>query len=169
MTNIARCFVVWGVVVFIVAVLAFCAYLWLSRVARFEGRKKEIATGFIVCALAVANLMFLPIFFAGIDLNALGIQLADSIQFAGPGAEYIGGTAVPFVEPFTRFLSSVSPRYAKIVVIGVPAFASAVTVGLAIAIILKLREPKKRQKTEYSRKHLFKYNGEIVSSLNKKK
>lgn len=169
MTDTARCFIVWGIIVFVICILSFCAYRWLSRVARFEGRKKEIAAGFCVCALAVASLVFLPVFFLGIDLNALGSQLSDSIQFADSGAETIGTVLVPFVGLFARFLAAVPLKYLKLIVIGIPVLASAVIIALVVATLFKLREPKKHQKGEYSRKHLFEYNGEIVSSLNKKK
>lgn len=170
MTDIAKCFIAWGVIVFIASALSFCAYRWLSQAARFENRKKEIAAGFCVCALAVASLMFLPIFFSGVDLNSLGTQLFDSIQsveFDTQDASKMLKLA-PFVRPFAHLLA-VALKYIRLIIIGVSAVFSAVIVSFIVAILFKIREPKNRQKTEYNRKHLFEYSSEIVTSLNKKK
>lgn len=38
-----------------------------------------------------------------------------------------------------------------------------------IVITLKTREPKKKQIEQYTRKHLFEFNDEIIDSLNKKR
>lgn len=169
MIDITKCFIAWGVTVFIASVLSFCAYRWLSRVARFENRKKEIATGFCVCALAVASLMFLPIFFLGIDLNSLGTQLFDSMQAAVSDEQAPGKLLVPFIGLIARFLVALPLKYIRLIIIGVSAVVSAVIIGFIVAILFKIREPKNVQKTEYNRKHLFEYNSEIVTNLNKKK
>ena len=169
MTNIARCFVIWGVVVFFVVVLSFCAYRWLSRVARFENRKKEIATGFCVCVLTVASLLFLPIFFSEIDLNSLGTQLFDSIETLPPDEQTAGKLPVPFIRLFAHFLAVLPLKYIRLIIIGASAVISAVIIGLIVTILFKIREPKNRQKNEYDRKHLFEYNSEIVTNLNRKK
>ncbi len=169
MTDIARCFVIWGIIVFFIAVLSFCAYMWLSRVARFENRKKEIATGFCVCALTVASLMFLPIFFSEVDLNTLGTHLFDSTQSLTSDEQNAHELSVPFIKLFACFLALLPLKYIRFIIIGVPAVISVVIIGLIVAILFKIREPKNRQKNEYNRKHLFEYNGEIVTNLNKKK
>ena len=172
MVDTTRGFIAWGITVFVTCILSFCVYMWLSNVARFENRKKEIAAGIFVCALAVASLMFLPILFCGFNLNSLGKQLVDSIpfeQFDGAENFDIKSALAPFIAPLATSLAALSLRYVKIIVIGVPALVSLLIIVLTGAIFKIIREPKKQQKTEYSRKHLFEYNGEIVSSLNKKK
>ncbi len=169
MTDIARCFVIWGIIVFFIAVLSFCAYMWLSRVARFENRKKEIATGFCVCALTVASLMFLPIFFSEVDLNTLGTHLFDSTQSLTSDEQNTSELLVPFIGLLIRFLVVLPLKYIRLIIIGVPAVVSVVIIGLIVTILFKIREPKNKQKNEYNRKHLFEYNGEIVTNLNKKK
>lgn len=169
MTDIARCFVIWGIIVFFIAVLSFCAYMWLSRVARFENRKKEIATGFCACALTVASLMFLPIFFSEVDLNTLGTHLFDSTQSLTSDEQNTSELLVPFIGLLIRFLVVLPLKYIRLIIIGVPAVVSVVIIGLIVTILFKIREPKNKQKNEYNRKHLFEYNGEIVTNLNKKK
>ena len=169
MTDIARCFVIWGVIVFFSAALSFCAYRWLSRVARFENRKKEIAAGFCVCVLTVASLLFLPIFFLEIDLNSLGTQLSDSMESLTFDEQNIGKLLVPFIELFVRFLAVLPLKYIRLIIIGVSSVISTVIIGLIVVILFKIREPKNRQKNEYNRKHLFEYNREIVNNLNRKK
>lgn len=169
MVDIARCFIIWGVIVFFITILSFCAYRWLSRVARFENRKKEIAMGFCVCALTMASLLFLPIFFSEVDLNSLGTQLSDSIQVAVPDEQNTGTLLLPFIELFARFLVALPLKYIRVIIIGVPTLISIVIIGLIVAILFKIREPKNRQKNEYNRKYLFEYNSEIVTNLNRKK
>lgn len=169
MVDIVRCFVIWGVIVFFVAVLSFCAYRWLSRVARFENRKKEIATGFCVCVLTVASLLFLPIFFSEIDLNSLGTQLPDSMESLTSDEQNLGELLVPFIGVFAQFLVALPLKYIGLIIIGLPILVSVAIIGFIVAILFKIREPKNRQKNEYNRKHLFEYNSEIVTNLNRKK
>lgn len=169
MVDISRCFVIWGVIVFFAAVISFCAYRWLSRVARFENRKKEIATGFCVCVLTVASLLFLPIFFSEVDLNSLGTQLPDSMESLTSDEQNLGKLLVPFIGLFARFLVALPLKYLKLIIIGVPTVVAIVIIGFIVAILFKIREPKNKQKNEYNRKHLFEYNNEIVTNLNRKK
>lgn len=169
MVDITKCFVIWGVIVFFAAVISFCAYRWLSRVARFENRKKEIATGFCVCTLMAASLSFLPIFFSEVDLHSVGTQLSDSIQAIVPDEQDTGKLLVPFIELFAQFLVALPLKYLKLIIIGVSTVVAIVIIGFTVAILFKIREPKNRQKNEYNRKYLFEYNSEIVTNLNRKK
>ena len=79
--------IVWGVITLVSIVMAFICYRWLSNVARFENRKKEIALGMVVCVLAISSLMFMPVLFSRIDLHQTGRELFDQIQFAEMDAE----------------------------------------------------------------------------------
>lgn len=167
--QILRSFGIWGIISLLIAVLGIVVYLWLSRVARFENRKKEIALGMIVCVLAVASFMFLPILFSGIDLNALGKELFDSIQLAEFDAEDAGEKLkmIPFARLFAHFLAAM--QYAKVIIIGAAAFFSLLIFIFVGLIIHEIREPKIEHKNPYTRKHLFEYNSEIVAEVNRKK
>lgn len=171
MIDTTNSFIAWGIITFVSAVLAFCTYMWLSNVSRFENRKKEIATGMVVCVLAVSSLMFLPVLFSRIDLHSFGEELINQIQFSQFDAEDTGKKLdiAPFVKPFSHFLAATPLKYVKLIVIGVPALFSLIIILFVILIIFKIREPKKIIGTEYNRKHLFEYNSEIVTNLNKKK
>lgn len=167
--QILQSFVIWGIILFSMAILGIAVYLWLSRVARFEKRKNEIALGMIVCVLAVASFMFLPILFSGIDLNTLGKELFDSIQLAEFDAEDAGEKLkiIPFARAFAHFLAAV--QYAKVIIIGTTAFLTLLIFVFVGLIICEIREPKIEHKNPYIRKHLFEYNGEIVAEVNRKK
>lgn len=171
MIDTTQYFIIWGIITFVFAVFAVVAYFWLSNVARFENRKKEIALGFTLCAIAVSTLMFLPLLFSRIDLHSFGKNLFDSIQFAEFDAEDIGQKIdiAPFVKPFSHFLAATPLKYIILIVIGVPAIVSALIVMFTVIILFNIREPKKSMKNEYNRKHLFEYNSQIVTDLNKKK
>lgn len=167
--QILQSFVIWGIILFSIAVLGIVVYLWLSRVARFEKRKKEIALGMIVCVLAVASFLFLPILFSEIDLNTLGKELFDSIQLAEFDAEDAGEKLkmIPFARPYAYFFAAV--QYAKVIIIGAAAFISLLIFVFVGLIIHEIREQKIEHKNPYTRKHLFEYNGEIVTEINRKK
>lgn len=171
MIDTTNSFIVWGIITFVFAVLAFCSYMWLSNVSRFENRKKEIATGMIVCFLAVSSLMFLPVLFSRIDLHSFGEEVFNQIQTSELVSENVSKKLdiAPFVKPFSQFLAATPLKYVKLIVIGVPALVSVIIILFVILIIFKIREPKKIIGTEYNRKHLFEYNSEIVTNLNKKK
>lgn len=181
MIDTKNSFIIWIVITVIISVLAIGAYKWLSKAPRFENRKKEIAIGFIVCVFAVSGLMFLPVLFSRIDLHEFGTNLFDSIQSMFPEetreiAEEVGidgsevqTKIVPFVQPFSHFLSATPLKYVLLVVIGVPALISLLIIIFVVLILFKIREPKKVLENEYIRKHLFEYNEIIVSDLNKKK
>ena len=72
--------IVWGVITLVSIVMAFICYRWLSNVARFENRKKEIALGMVVCVLAISSLMFMPVLFSRIDLHQTGRELSSYNQ-----------------------------------------------------------------------------------------
>ena len=171
MIDTTNSFIAWGIITFVSAVLAFCTYMWLSNVSRFENRKKEIAIGMIVCFLVISSFMFLPVLFSRIDLHSFGEELFNQIQFAQFNAEDAGKKLdiAPFVKPFSHFLAAAPLKYVKLIVIGVPASFSVLIILFVILIIFKIREPKRIIGTEYNRKHLFEYNSEIVTNLNKRK
>jgi len=167
--QIVRSIVIWGIISLLIAVLGIVVYLWLSKAARFENRKKEITLGMIVCVLAVASFLVLPILFSGIDLNALGKELFDSIQLAEFDAEDAGEKLkmIPFARLFAHFLAAM--QYAKVIIIGAAAFFSLLIFVFVGLIIREIREPKIEHKNPYTRKHLFEYNSEIVAEVNRKK
>ena len=171
MIDTNRYFLIWGIITLTVAILAIITYFWLSRAARFENRKKEIGCGMILCTITVGCLMFLPLLFSRIDLNALGVQLFDSIQFAEFEAEDSGNklSLAPFVRPFAHFLAATALKYIRLIVIGIPALVSLLIIIFTVRIIFLIREPKKEQKKQDNRKHLFEYNSEIVTDINKTK
>lgn len=171
MIDTTRYFIVWGIITFIAFLLAFLGFMWLSHVSRFENRKKEIALGFFACALAISSLMFLPMLFSRIDLHSVGNEVFSSIQEvesqATESSEKLN--LAPFIKPFSHFLSAIKAKYVRPIIIGIPALISLLIVIFTILIIFNIREPKSQTKNEYNRKHLFEYNAEIVSDLNKKK
>ena len=171
MIDTKNCLIAWGIITFVFVLLAFVSYMWLSNVSRFENRKKEIALGFTLCALAVSSLMFLPLLFSRIDLQFFGQNLFESIQAAGSVALENGEklSLVPFVKPFSHFLSATQLKYIRLIIIGVPVLVSLLIIIFTVIILFKIREPKKSTETEYNRKHLFEYNPQIVTELNKKK
>ena len=115
--------------------------------------------------------MFLPLLFSRIDLHALGTELFDSIQFAEFEAEDAGNklNLAPFVRPFVHFLAATKLKYLMLIIIGVPALVSVLIIIFTVRIIFIIREPKLEQKNKSNRKHLFEYNPEIVTNLNKTK
>ena len=171
MIDTNQYFLIWGIITSTIAILAIVTYFWLARAARFENRKKEIGCGMILCTLSVSCLMFLPLLFSRIDLNALGKELFDAIQFAEFEAENAGSklSIAPFISPFAHFLAAIALKYLKLIVIGIPALVSILIIIFTIRIIFLIREPKKVVDGEYNRKHLFEYNPEIVTNLNKTK
>ena len=171
MIDTNRYFLIWGIITSTVAILAIITYFWLSRAARFENRKKEIGCGMFLCTLTVGCLMFLPLLFSRIDLNALGVQLFDSIQFAEFEAEDAGNklNIAPFVRPFAHFLAAIALKYIRLIIIGIPALVSLLVIIFTVRIIFLIREPKTEQEEKDNRKHLFEYNPEIVTNINKTK
>ncbi len=162
-------FIVWGGITLVAAIVAFLCYRWISGVARFESRKKEVAAGMIVCVLAVSTFMFLPVLFSRIDLHQAGTDLFDKIQFAEMNA---GETGIeielpPFTRPFSHVLSLIPYKYIFIFTILIPSLASLLVILFVVLIILKIREPKKKEGEDYRRKHLFEYKSEILTKLNK--
>ena len=171
MIDTTNYFIAWGIITFAFAVLAFVAYKWLSNVARFENRRKEIALGFTLCVFAVSSLMFLPLLFSRIDLQAFGKNLFEAIQESESAVSETGEKLrlTPFIKPFSHFLSALALKYIRLIVIGVPAFVSLLIIVFTVIILFKIRESKKAAENEYNRKHLFEYNHQIVTDLNKKK
>lgn len=171
MIDTNRYFLIWGIITSTVAILAIITYFWLSRAARFENRKKEIGCGMVLCTLTVGCVMFLPLIFSRIDLNALGVELFDSIQFAEFEAEDAGNklSIAPFVRPFAHFLAAISLKYIRLIIIGIPALVSLLVIIFTVRIIFLIREPKTEQEEKDNRKHLFEYNPEIVTNINKTK
>lgn len=161
--------IVWGTITLVAIVIAFVCYRWLSNVARFENRKKEIALGMTVCVLAVSSLMFLPVLFSRIDLHQTGIELFDQIQFAETDAIDNGSklNIAPFIRPFAQVLAAMAYKWISILVIVVPAVISLLIILFVAQVILRIREPKRKEGEEDNRKHLFEYKSEILSKLNK--
>lgn len=54
------------------------------------------------------------------------------------------------------------------VLFGLPAIFSLALVVCVCLIILKIREEKKEEKTEYKRKHIFEYKADVLTQSNKK-
>ena len=171
MIDTNRYFLIWGIITSSIAILSIVTYFWLSRATRFENRKKEIACGMILCTLTVACLMFLPLLFSQTDLNKIGSDLFDTIQFAEFEAEDAGNklSIAPFIRPFAHFLAATALKYIRLIVIGIPALVSLLIIIFTVRIIFLIREPKKEKESQYKRKHLFEYNPEIVTNLNKTK
>lgn len=169
MTDTSVKLIVWGVITLVSIIIAFICYRWLSNVARFENRKKEIALGMVVCVLAISSLMFMPILFSRIDLHSIGGDLFDQIQFAEIDAEDQGAKLdiAPFVIPFAHVLAVLSYKWIRILIIVVPSIVSLLIIFFVAQIILKIREPKKKEGEEDNRKHLFEYKSEVLSKLNK--
>ena len=162
-------FIVWGAITLVAVVAAFLCYRWISGVARFENRKKEIAVGMIVCVLAVSSFMFLPVLFSRIDLHQSGTELFDKIQFAEMDAEDNGSKIElpPFIRAFSHVLALIQYKYIRVFTILIPAVAALLVILFVVLIILKIREPKKKEGEDYKRKHLFEYKSEILTKLNK--
>lgn len=161
--------IVWGAITLVSIVIAFICYRWLSNVARFENRKKEIALGMVVCVLAISSLMFMPVLFSRIDLHQTGRELFDQIQFAEMDAEDNGSKLdiAPFVRPFAHVLAALSYKWISILIIVIPSIISLLIILFVAQIILKIREPKKNEGEEDNRKHLFEYKSEVLAKLNK--
>lgn len=68
----------WGAAVLAISALGYALYRYLSSVARYEGRKREIALGAASIVLTSASVLFLPVFLCGAGGSVAGI--ADSIQ-----------------------------------------------------------------------------------------
>lgn len=161
--------IVWGVITIVAIIIAFLCYRWLSNVARFENRKKEIAIGMLVCVLTIASMMFLPVLFSRIDLHTPGTELFDQIQFAEMDAEDNGMklSIAPFIRPFAHMLAALSMKLISIIVIVIPTVISFLIILFVILVILKIREPKKKEGEVDNRKHLFEYKAGILTKLNK--
>lgn len=169
MIDITSAFIIWGIITVLFAVIAIVCYHWLSNVARFEKKKKEIAIGFILCVLAVSSITFIPILFSRIDLHSFGTELYNSIESAETDANDndVNFIVEPFVKPFAYFLAVSSPIIIKLVIFYLPILISLLIVFFIVLIILKIRDPKKIDEDEENRKHLFEYKSEILSKLNK--
>ena len=76
---------------------------------------------------------------------------------------------VPFVRPFAHFLAATELKYIMLIIIGVPALVSVLIIIFTVRIIFIIREPKLEQENKSNRIHLFEYNPEIVTNLNKTK
>ena len=161
--------IVWGAITLVAIIIAFICYRWLSNVARFENRKKEIAMGMGVCVLTLSSMMFLPVLFSRIDLHTLGTELFDQIQFAEMDAEDNGMklSIAPFIRPFSHVLVALSMKWISILVIVIPTVVSLLIILFVALVILKIREPKKKEGEEDNRKHRFEYKAGILSKLNK--
>lgn len=171
MIDTTKYFIFWGIITFVSIILAFLVFMWLSRAPRFENRKKEIALGVSVCTLAIASFMFLPVLFSRIELHSIGSEVFSSIQEAESEATNPSENLklAPFIKPFSRFLSVFLEKYIKLIIIGIPSLISLLFIIFTALIFSNIREPKSQIKKEYNRKHLFEYNDEIVSNLNRKK
>lgn len=169
MSDTSMKLIVWGVITLVAIILASICYRWLTNVARFENRKKEIATGMITCVLAISSLMFLPVLFSRIDLHQTGTYLFDQIQFAEMDAEDAGTKLVlpPFIRPFAHVLALLAYKCISFLLIIIPTIASFFIVLFVALIILKIRKPKHKEDVKQNRKHLFEYKAEIISKLNK--
>lgn len=160
--------IIWGVITLVSIILAFICYKWLTNVARFENRKKEIALGMLTCVLAISSFMFLPVLFSGTDLHKMGSELFDQIQFAEFGAEDSGVKLAfpPFLRKFSHVLALGNQKSISVLLITIPIVASLVVIIFVLLTILKIREAKKKECEEYNRKHLFEYNSQILTKLN---
>ena len=169
MADISVKLIVWGAITLVSIIIAFICYRWLSNVARFENRKKEIALGMVVCVLAISSLMFMPVLFYRIDLHYIGGNLFDQIQFSEMDAEDNGTELdiVPFVRPFAHVLAALSYKWIRILIIIVPSIVSLFIIFFVVQIILKIRESKRKDGEEDNRKYLFEYKSEVLSKLNK--
>ena len=68
----------WGVLVLVLSALAFAFYKYLTSVARYESRKREIALGAACIVLSAASVLFLPAFLFGAGGSVA--KIAESIQ-----------------------------------------------------------------------------------------
>ena len=169
MIDTNRYFLIWGIITSVIAIISIVAYFWLSRVARFENRKQEIALGMILCTLSVSCFLFLPLFFSQINLNALVQELSDYIQSSEVEVGNVNLEIIPFISPFMHFIAPIPIKYIKLLLIGIPVLFSILIIIFTIRIIFLIREPKIEQEKKDNRKHLFEYNTEIVTNLNKTK
>lgn len=169
MTDTSLKILIWSIITLIACVIAFICYRWLSNVSRFENRKKEISIGMLTCILAISSLMFLPVLFSRIDLHQSGIELSEQIQFTELETAETGSklSLPPFIKPFANVLALLPHNWIFLLVYVVPSIASLLIVFFIAQIILKIREPKKKDGEEDNRKHLFEYNSEILTKLNK--
>lgn len=68
----------WGVLILVLSALAFAFYKYLTSVARYESRKREIALGAACIVLSAASVLFLPAFLFGAGGSVA--KIAESIQ-----------------------------------------------------------------------------------------
>ena len=169
MTDTSLKFLIWGIITIITCVIAFICYRWLSNVSRFEKRKKEIAIGMLTCIFAISSFMFLPVLFSRINLHQTGIELSEQIQFSELETAEAGTklSLPPFIKPFAAELALLTYKWIFLLVYVIPAIASLLIVFFIAQIILKIREPKKKDGEEDNRKNLFQYNSDILTKLNK--
>jgi len=73
-------FITWGSIVLAAIIIAVLCYFWLSNVAFFEKRKKEIGLGLATCVLTVAAFLFMPIVYVKVDMFSAGGVIQDAIQ-----------------------------------------------------------------------------------------
>lgn len=169
MNDVTNKLIIWGLITVLSIIIAFICYRWLSNVARFENRKKEIIFGMVVCVLGISSFMFLPVIFSRINLSQFCENLLEQIQFTELDTQ---GSSVkldiaPFLEPFSKVLTNIPSKWINILIIVIPCIISFFIVLFIAQIILKIREPKKKEGEEDNRKHLFEYKLEVLSKLNK--
>ena len=158
MDETIHCIIIWAVITIITGLIAVGVYIWLSRAARFENRKKEIAMGLVVCVLAVAGTMFLPVLFSKMDLRMLGKHVIGALN------ESENNACPMFLKPFSYFLAKKSGN-----IIAISFLISTSIITFTALIISRIREPKKNAVIDYDRTRLFDYDESIVENLNKKK
>ena len=73
----------------------------------------------------------------------------------------------PFIRPFSHVLAALSMKWISILIIVIPTVVSLLIILFVALVILKIREPKKKEGEEDNRKHLFEYKAGILSKLNK--
>ena len=81
MSDVTNKLIIWGLITVLSIIIAFICYRWLSNVARFENRKKEIIFGMVVCVLGISSFMFMPVVFSRINLSQFCENLLEQIQY----------------------------------------------------------------------------------------
>lgn len=167
MFDTTRYFIIWGIITLVSIILAICVYFWISRVSRFENRKKEIMLGLVASVLAISSFMFLPILFSRINLQDVAKNIFESLPLSENGE--VRELLIPFINGFSNVLLKTPLKYITMIVIGGSIIATFVVVFFIFKILFLIREPEKKLDNKYTRKKLFEYNKEIVTELNKKK
>ena len=171
MIDTTESFIVWGIVTFLTTMLAICCFFWLSKISRFENRKKEIALGMIVCVFAVSSFFFLPVLFSKVNLGEIASNIREiSSQKIADSAE--NGEKLflpPFIEEFAKIVSALPKILISVILWGLSSLVSFLAIAFIMRILFLIREPKTENENEYKRKKLFEYNEKILINLNKKK